>query len=142
MNEPGPRLPGEVRRFLKQPRVAVLATVRRDGTPASTACWYELQDARILITMYATARRLPNLRSTPHVAMTVLGEDPYQHVSISGPVIEMWDDPNLEVMDRLAMRYTGEAWPERHPCVSALVQIERWHTYGVLSDASDHSSSA
>jgi len=74
--------------------------------------------------------------------MTVLGEDPYQHVSISGPVIEIWDDPNLEVMDRLAMRYTGEAWPERHPCVSALVQIERWHTYGVLSDASDHSSSA
>ena len=142
MSEPGPRLPGEVRRFLKQPRVAVLATVRRDGTPASTACWYELQDARILITMYATARRLPNLRSTPHVAMTVLGEDPYQHVSISGPVIEIWDDPNLEVMDRLAMRYTGEAWPERHPCVSALVQIERWHTYGVLSDASDHSSSA
>jgi len=64
MSEPGPRLPAEVRRFLKQPRVAVLATVRRDGTPASTACWYELQDARILITMYATARRLPNLRST------------------------------------------------------------------------------
>ena len=140
MNEPGPRLPGDVRRFLKQPRVAVLATVRRDGTPASTACWYELQDARILITMYATARRLPNLRGTPHVAMTVLGEDPYQHVSISGPVIEMWDDPNLEVMDRLAMRYTGEAWPERHPCVSALVQIERWHTYGVVSDSSDYSS--
>jgi len=141
MNEPGPRLPGEVRRFLKQPRVAVLATVRRDGTPACTACWYELEDARILITMYATARRLANLRRAPHVAMTVLGEDPYQHVSISGPVIEMWDDPNLEVMDRLAMRYTGEAWPERQPCVSALVQIERWHTYGVLSDSSDHSSS-
>jgi PPOX class probable F420-dependent enzyme len=132
MNEPGPRLPGEVRRFRKEPRVAVLATVRRDGTPACTACWYELQDARILITMYATARRLANLRRAPHVAMTVLGEDPYQHVSISGPVIEMWDDPNLEVMDRLAMRYTGEAWPERQQCVSALVQIERWHTYGVL----------
>ena len=76
MNEPGPRLPGEVRRFLKQPRVAVLATVRRDGTPASTACWYELQDARILITMYATARRLPNLRSAPHVAMTVSARIP------------------------------------------------------------------
>ncbi|MGB0092321.1 MAG: hypothetical protein WBP81_07290 [Solirubrobacteraceae bacterium] len=67
-------------------------------------------------------------------------EDPYQHVSISGPVIEMWDDPALEVMDRLSMRYTGEPWPEREGCVSALVEIERWHTYGVLSEASDYSS--
>ena len=140
MSEPARKLPGEVRQFLEQPRVAVLATVRRDGTPASTACWYELQDGRLLITMYATARRLANIRRTPHVAMTILGEDPYQHVSISGPVIEMWDDPALEVMDRLSMRYTGEPWSEREGCVSALVEIERWHTYGVLSDASDYSS--
>ena len=69
-----------------------------------------------------------------------LGEDPYQHVSISGPVIETWDDPALEVMDRLSMRYTGEPWPEREPCVSAFVEIERWHTYGVLSESSDYSS--
>ena len=80
----------------------------RDGTPASTACWYELQDSRVLITMYATARRLPNIHSTPHVAMTILGEDSYQHVSISGPVIKTWDDPELEVMDGLSMRNTGE----------------------------------
>ena len=131
-------LPGEIRQFLEQPRIAVLATVRRDGTPATTACWYELQDSRVLLTMYATAHRLPNLRSTPHVAMTVLGEDPYQHVSISGPVTEIWDDPELEVMDRLSMRYMGEPWPERLPCVSALIEIRRWHAYGVLSESSDY----
>lgn len=140
MSETARRLPEAVRDFLEQPRVAVLATVRRDGTPSSTACWYELQDSRVLITMYATARRLANIRSTPHVAMTVLGEDPYQHVSISGPVVEMWDDPELEVMDRLSTRYTGEPWPEREGCVSAFVEIERWHTYGVLSESSDYSS--
>jgi hypothetical protein len=95
----------------------------------------------VLITMYATSRRLPNIRRTPPVAMTILGEDPYQHVSISGPVIKTWDDPELEVMDRLSMRYTREPWPEREPCVSAPVEIERWHTYGVLSEASDYSPS-
>ena len=46
MSEPDRKLPEEVKRFLEQPRVAVLATVRSDGTPASTACWYELQDGR------------------------------------------------------------------------------------------------
>ena len=38
------------------------------------------------------------------------------------------------------MRYTGEAWPEREGCVSALVEIERWNTGGVLSESSDYSS--
>jgi PPOX class probable F420-dependent enzyme len=134
------KMPEPVRQFLALPQVAVLATVRHDGTPASTACWYELEDDTLLITMYATAHRLPNLRRVPHVAMTILGPDPYQHVSVSGPVIEMWDDPGLEVMDRLSLRYMGEPWPEREPCVSARVRIERWHTYGVLSDASDYSA--
>jgi len=140
MSRPDRTFPEEVRRFLEQPRVALLATVRRDGRPASTACWDELEDCRMLITMYATAHRLPNIRSNPIVAMTIVGEDPYQHVSISGPVIEIWDDAELKVMDRLSMRYMGEPWPDREPCVSAHVEIERWHTYGVLSESSDHSS--
>jgi PPOX class probable F420-dependent enzyme len=139
--EEGRMLPSELEHFLEQPRVAVLATVRQDGTPATTACWYDLQDGKLLITMYTGARRLPNIRRNPGVAMTILGEDPYQHVSLSGSVREMWDDPDLVVMDRLSMRYVGEPWAERKPCVGALVEIERWHTYGLLSESSDYSSS-
>ena len=51
----------------------------------------------------------------------------------------MWDDPELSVMDRLSMRYMDEPWPEREPCVSMLVEIDRWHTYGLLSESSDYS---
>lgn len=134
------RLPSELERFLEQPLIAVLATVREDGAPATTACWYDLQDGKLLITMYADARRLPNIRANPHVAMTIVGDDPYQHVSLAGTVIELWDDPDLTVMDRLSMRYMGEPWAERKPCASALVDIERWHTYGLLSEGSDYSS--
>jgi PPOX class probable F420-dependent enzyme len=132
------RLPAELERFLEQPRIAVLATVRRDNSPATTACWYDLEGGRLLITMYATAHRLPNLRRNPRVAMTIVGDDPYQHLSLSGTVHELWDDPDLKVMDRLSMRYMGEPWPEREPCVSALVEIERWHTYGLISESSDY----
>jgi len=133
-------VPPELEQFLAAPRIAVLATVRGDGTPATTACWYDLEVGKVLITMYASAHRLPNIRHNPRVAMTIVGEDPYQHVSLSGGVVEMWDDPDLMVMDRLSMRYTGEPWPEREPCVSMLVEIDRWHTYGLLSESSDYSS--
>lgn len=131
-------LPPELEHFLAAPRIAVLATVRRDGEPATTACWYDLDEGRLLITMYETARRLPNVRHNPHLALTIVGEDPYQHLSLAGRVVEMWDDPDLEVMDRLSMRYTGEPWPEREPCVSMLVEIDRWHSYGLLSESSDY----
>ena len=130
----------ELERFLAAPRVAVLATLRPDGAPATTACWYELEDGRVLITMYADARRLPNIRHDSRVALTVVGDDPYQHVSVGGRVVELWEDPELEVMDRLSLRYTGEPWPERVPCVSALVEIERWHAYGVLSEGAAYGS--
>jgi PPOX class probable F420-dependent enzyme len=135
-------LPEELVGLLSQPRVAVLATLRRDGGPATTACWYDIDDQWLLLTMYTDARRLANIRRDPRVAMTVIGEDPYQHVSISGSVVRTWDDPELVVMDRLSVRYTGEPWPERKPCVSMHVQIERWHAYGLLSEASDYSSTA
>ena len=134
------RLPPELERFLAEPRIAVLATVRADGTPATTACWYDLEDGKLLITMYASAHRLPNVRQNPRVALTIVGDDPYQHVSLSGTVARMWDDPELSVMDRLSMRYMDEPWPEREPCVSMLVEIDRWHTYGLLSESSDYSS--
>lgn len=91
-------LPSNLERFLAEPRIAVLATVRRDGAPATTACWYDLQDGQLLmITMYRDARRLPNIQHNPHVAVTIIGEDPYQHLSLAGRVTRMWDDPALEV---------------------------------------------
>lgn len=34
--------------------------------------------------------------------MTIVGDDPYQHLSQSGTVRELWDDPDLKVMDRLS----------------------------------------
>ena len=135
------RLPATIEDFLREPRIAVLATVNAEGAPASTACWYDVHDGKILITMYTDAHRLANIRRNPNIAMTVIGDDPYQHVSVAGPVIESWPDPDLQVMDRLSMRYMGEPWAERKPCVSFLVEIERWHTYGLLSDASDYSTS-
>jgi Pyridoxamine 5'-phosphate oxidase len=61
----------------------VLATVRRDGAPSTTACWYDVEDGELLITMYADARRLSNLRRDPRVSLTILGEDPYQHLSLA-----------------------------------------------------------
>jgi PPOX class probable F420-dependent enzyme len=108
----------------------VLATVRRDGGPATTPCWYDIDDGKLLLSMFANAARLPNIRRDPRVALTVPGDDWHTHVSLIGRVVEVRDDPDLAALDRLSMRYLGERFADRQPSVSVIAEIERWHTYG------------
>lgn len=124
-------LPPELIEYLRAPRPAVVSTVRPDGTPATTATWYDWDDGRLLLSMTAASPRTRNVRVNPHVALTVLGDSWYDHVSVSGPVVELRDDEGLADLDRLSLRYWGEFYPKRElVCVSALVAVDRWHSWG------------
>jgi Pyridoxamine 5'-phosphate oxidase len=108
-----------------------MATVRPDGTPVTVACWYEYQPSgRVLLSMSPDARRFGHLRTNPNVALTILGENWYQHASIVGRVVEARDDPGLADLDRLSVHYDGVPYPDRDPAVTALVEVERWYTFG------------
>jgi general stress protein 26 len=106
-----------------------MATVLPDGAPVTVACWYEYQPGgHVLLSMADTARRLDHLRHNPNVAMTILGDDWYQHVSLLGRVIEIREDHELVDMDRLSMHYWGTPYPDREAFVSVVVEVTRWHT--------------
>jgi PPOX class probable F420-dependent enzyme len=124
-------LPPDLERFVAAPRAAVVGTVRPDGSPVTTAVWYGLEDGRVLLSMDADGPRVRNLRNNPRVALTILGESWYDHVSLLGTVVEIRDDPDLADLDRLSVRYDGVPYPDRDlRCVSVLFEIERWHTWG------------
>ena len=60
---PSAPLPAGLLAFLAGPRQAVVGTVRADGSPVTTACWYGLEeDGRILLTMDRDSHRLRHLR--------------------------------------------------------------------------------
>jgi PPOX class probable F420-dependent enzyme len=128
---PAAPLPPELERFLAKPRPAVVATITEAGSPVTTATWYEWVDGRVLLTMDAAGHRIRNLRRDPRVALTVLGDSWYNHVSLLGRAVELRDDPDFVEIDRLSMRYEGRPYPERDwKCVAVLVEVERWHTWG------------
>ena len=129
---PAAPLPPELVAFLARPRKAVVGTVREDGTPVTTACWYGLQeDGRLLLTMDRDSHRLKHLRANPRVALTVLGDDWYNQLSVLGRAVEFRDDPDLVDMDALSQRYLGEPYEERdYTGVTVLVEVDRWHTWG------------
>ena len=124
-------LPAELARFLLGARPAVIATARADGSPHSAPCWYEWADDRVLVTMDADGPRARRIQRNPHVALSVLGKNWYNHLSLLGRVVEMRDDPDLADIDRLSTRYLGGPYHDRdYHGVSALIEIDWWHTWG------------
>jgi PPOX class probable F420-dependent enzyme len=129
---PAAPLPSALLAFLAGPRQAVVGTVREDGSPVTTACWYGLQDdGRVLLSMDRDSHRLKHLRGEPRVALTVLGDSWYNQLSLLGRVVEIREDSGLADIDALSQRYRGEPYEDRsYTGVSVLFEVDRWHTWG------------
>src|SRR5215218_838933 len=122
-------LPDDLKAFLAKPNPSVIATVTPEGEPHSAATWYHWDDGRVLVNMAATRKRLENMRRDPHVSLTVLDKDQwYRQVTLRGHVTEIADDDELEGIDRLSRRYTGEAYARRDDLrVNAWIEVESWY---------------
>lgn len=133
-----PPLPDEVVTMLARPNPAVVATLRADGQPVSTATWYLWDDGAVLLNMDEGRKRLEHIRRDPRVTLTVLdGDSWYTHVSLIGRVTELREDDGLADIDRLARHYTGDQYPRRdRGRVSARMTVDSWHAWGDLKDNS------
>jgi PPOX class probable F420-dependent enzyme len=126
---PKPPIPEEVSEFLSRPNPAVVATLRRDGSPHTVPTWYDWSDDLVLLNMDESRLRLEHMRRDPRIALTVLDADSwYRHISLIGEVVSIEDDVELADIDRLALRYTGRPFRTRDKRrVSAWMRPERWH---------------
>jgi len=124
-------LPHELDDFLRRPNPAVVATLRRDGSPHTAATWYDWDGRRVLLNMDESRLRLRHMRRDPRVALTALAEESwYSHVSLLGRIVSIEDDPDLVDIDRLARRYTGREFRTRDARrVSAWLEPDRWHSW-------------
>ncbi|MFE9644781.1 PPOX class F420-dependent oxidoreductase [Streptomyces sp. NPDC006365] len=137
-----PPLPETAVAMLKKPNQAVIATVRSDGQPVSTATWYLWEDdGRVLVNMDEGRKRLDHMRNEPRITLTVLDEaNWYTHITLIGRVVELRDDEGLGDIDRLSRHYGGRPYPQRdRGRVSAWIEIDRWHGWGDLRDSSQAS---
>jgi PPOX class probable F420-dependent enzyme len=129
---PAAPLPPELQRFVAKPRHAVVGTVRDDGAPVTTPCWYGIDDqGRLVLSMGHDSHRLRHIRGNPRVALTLLGDDWYSHVSVLGRAVEFREDDDLADIDDLSQRYEGVPYEDRdYRGMTVVVEIDRWHTWG------------
>ncbi|KAA1419755.1 PPOX class F420-dependent oxidoreductase [Mumia zhuanghuii] len=132
-----PPLPDEAVTMLRRPNPAVIATLRKDGSPVTAATWYLWDDGRVLVNMDEGRVRLAHLRRDPRVSLTALAEDGWStHLTVIGRVVELYDDDGLADIDRLSTHYTGHAYTNRDRArVSAWIEVDRWHGWGAMKDS-------
>ena len=116
----------EVEPLFESANVVHVATVMPDGSPHSVPVWSRIEDGRIAFFTQPTSRKARNLAADPRVAISVIArENPYWMAQVRGRVTETLDgDAALEVIDRIALDYTGSTFPIRSGVVF-LVEVEK-----------------
>jgi PPOX class probable F420-dependent enzyme len=119
-------LPAEVRELLERRNFAHLATVLPDGSPHSVPVWIGVEGDHVVFFTQPESRKARNLAREPRVAISVVDlENPYRSGQLRGRVVGTVEGAEaLEIIDRLAVKYTGEPFPMRSGVVF-LVEPER-----------------
>ena len=116
-----------VRSVLDSTAIAHLATVLPDGAPHAVPVWVHTHDDHIAILTGSGSRKARNLRRDPRVAISMTPVDnPLEPVIIRGRVVEWVEgDAAWEIVDRIAIKYTGGPYPRGEQRVVALIEPDR-----------------
>jgi PPOX class probable F420-dependent enzyme len=94
--------------FLKEGHLAVVATLRDDGSPQLTPTWIDAENGKVLFNTAEGRAKPKNLRRDTRCSVCVVDrKNPYRWLSITGSA-ELEHKGAEEHIDVLAHRYTGE----------------------------------
>jgi len=94
--------------FLDEPRVAVLATLRRDGTVLLSPVWHEWRDGGFNMWIAVQDVKVRHLRRDPRATVVVAeSEPPLRGVEVRGAA-QLIDERVSEIAVRIAVRYIGK----------------------------------
>ncbi len=106
----------KARKFLEQPFVGTVTTLRSDGSPHSTVVWVDSDTGEVSFNTATGRAKEKHLRKDPRVSVLVVDpENTYKWVAVSGTA-ELTTDGADEQIDRLAKKYLGkDEYPWRNP---------------------------
>ena len=108
-------LPDDVRALFEGPNYAHLATVLPSGAPHSVPVWTNVEGEHVVFFTQPQSRKARNVARDPRVDMSICHhQHPYRMAQVRGRVVQTLDgEAALEIMDRMAVKYTGEPFPMR-----------------------------
>ena len=96
------------RKFLEEPFVGEVTTLRPNGSPHTTVVWVDVDDDGVMFNTAAGRAKERYLRNDPRVSLIVVDpENAYRWVSIDGTA-ELTTEGADDQIDKLAKKYLGK----------------------------------
>ncbi len=109
--------------------VGVLSYLNDKGQIVAFPVWVEYDGERILFSSPVGSRKGRSLSQRPDVSITVVSPgNAFHYLSISGRVVHVRPDHELEFIDRMSHKYVGTDYNRRTPREVFSVEIERTNT--------------
>ena len=104
----------EIEDWLRQPNIAIVATVAADGQPHAVPTWYEYDNGEIIFHTGLQSRKYRNLRQNDRLSICVdTKTPPYKAIVVYGrALLEIGTDD--ERSRRMAINYLGERLGSRY----------------------------
>jgi PPOX class probable F420-dependent enzyme len=101
-------------RFLSTPRLAILATNRREGTPIAVPVWFEWEGSVVRMFAAKNSPKVSRLRNDPRASVLVTNhlDEGECWIAFDGEV-SISDSGGFELAERLAPKYWDLEDPER-----------------------------
>ena len=93
-----------------------MGTKRSDGSIQLNPIWFELADGYFIVNSNTRRSWPANLQRDKDATLLLVDpEEPERYAQIRGRLAEVTPDPDVEVINRLARRYTGKKFRELEP---------------------------
>ncbi len=125
MTEPAERvnLPERARALFDGPNHVAVATIDPDGRPQTSLVWAATDGYDVLFSTIKGRRKCANLTRDPRVsALVYAAADPYTYAEVRGTAT-ITEDPRAELINDLALKYTGQPFGERPGEQRVIVRI-------------------
>jgi PPOX class probable F420-dependent enzyme len=116
-------LPELARELIDGQNFASVATIQADGSPQSSIVWVRRDGDDVLFSTVKGRRKHANLLADPRVSLLVTDvANPYRYAEIRGAAT-VTADPQAELIQELADKYTGQAFATRPGDERVIVRI-------------------
>jgi PPOX class probable F420-dependent enzyme len=124
-------IPEALRDLFDEAALAHVSYLNRMGQIVTYPMWVDFDGEHLVVSSPVGSRKGKAFRQRPQVAVSIVGtNNPWHWLSVSGRVVDIQPDDNLEFIDRMSRKYTGSDYQRRTPREIFKIAIDRVSSSG------------
>jgi PPOX class probable F420-dependent enzyme len=124
-------IPETVRDVFDEPALGHVSYLNRIGQLVTFPMWVDFDGHHVLTSSPVGSLKGKAMRERPEVAVSIVSpKNPWHWLSVSGRVIDIRPDENLEFIDRMARKYMGSEYQRRSPREIFTIEVQRVSSSG------------